>query len=95
MTLSDDEKTKIGELAGLFFSPKEVAIIMQLSVAEALKSFRTGSGDFYFSYMSSRLQQEALVRKSVIEFAKKGSSPAQTMALDLLNKSALKFNERE
>jgi hypothetical protein len=47
--------------------------------------------DFYKAYYKGRLQSEYDLRKSVVKLAKSGSSPAQTMAMDMLNKSKLKM----
>ena len=94
MTLNEDELKKIRELAGLFFAPKEIAIIMQLPTEAFCKTCQREGSAVYQSFLAGRLEQEALVRKSIVDFAKKGSTPAQTMALDLLKLSAAKMIDR-
>lgn len=92
--LTEDQINKIRQLAGLFFSPKEIAIIMELPVEAFCKECRKENSVAYSAFLGGRLQEEALVRKSIVDFAKKGSTPAQTMALDLINKSAAKMVDR-
>jgi hypothetical protein len=94
LALTSDQEQKIRELAALFFSPKEIAIIMQLPVEAFCKACKKENSPAYKAFLAGRLQEEALVRKSIVDFAKKGSTPAQTMALDLIKLSAAKMIDR-
>lgn len=62
---------EIEELAGYFFDEEQVALItgVEIDTPEFRKAFKRGS-----------LKSEAEIRKSIIQLAKDGSSPAQTMA---------------
>lgn len=68
----DEELVKeIEELAGLFFTANEIQVITGADPQsiDFKKAFRRGS-----------LKSEAEIRKSIIQLAKDGSSPAQTLA---------------
>jgi hypothetical protein len=62
---------EVEELAALFFSSDEIREITGLNPEDPLfkKAYRKGS-----------LKSEAEIRKSIIQLAKDGSSPAQTLA---------------
>jgi hypothetical protein len=62
---------EIEELASLFFSSEEIREITGLNPEDPQfkKAYRRGS-----------LKSEAEIRKSIIQLAKDGSSPAQTLA---------------
>lgn len=69
--LSEELVKEIEELAGLFFSPEEVELITGCNVDDPafIKAYKRGS-----------LKSEAELRRSIIQLAKDGSSPAQAMA---------------
>jgi len=73
--LNDEKLAEIEELAGYFFTEEEVQEISgtDKSMPGFRKAFRKGS-----------LKAEAEIRKSIIELAKAGSSPAQTLAWRML-----------
>lgn len=73
--LSDEQAAEIEELAGYFFTEDEVEEItgLEKSTCGFKKAFRKGS-----------LKAEAEIRKSIIQLAKDGSSPAQTLAWKML-----------
>jgi hypothetical protein len=73
--LNEEQQSEIEELAGYFFTEDEVEEISGISKnAQGFKkAFRKGS-----------LIAEAEIRKSIIELAKAGSSPAQTLAWRML-----------
>ena len=52
------------------------------------------NSQYYIAFQGGRLQSEVDLRTGIIKLAKSGSSPAQTMALDLYNKSKLKMLDR-
>lgn len=81
-----DNLMLIEELASYFFTPQEIALMI-----EANPDGIMDNEDFFRAFQKGRLQNEMELRKSIIKLAKAGSSPAQTMALDLLNKSKLKM----
>ena len=94
-SLNQETINKIKELAALFFSPKEVAIMLGLDVQQFVKDCKREDTDAYNAFRGGRLEQIALHRKKVIELAvKSGSSPAQTMVDKMISDSEAKLNDR-
>lgn len=73
--------TDIENLAALFFTPKEIEIILSVEPSET----------FEFSYQRGQLKQMAKLRKSIFEQAANNSTPAQTLALKIID--ACKINQ--
>lgn len=95
-SLSEEELKQITDLAALFFTPREIALMMELHQEDFVSSCEAPNfyPKVYNAFHSGRLQSEVDLRTRIIKLAKSGSSPAQTMALDLLNKSKLKLIDR-
>lgn len=85
---------EITKLAALFFTPKEVATMLQLNISEFVLCCDIENHAVYDAFHGGRLQAEVDVRTSILKLAKSGSSPAQTLSIDLLNKSRLKMMDR-
>lgn len=91
---SDDILNEVKRLSGLFFSPKEIAEMLELEESEFMLQCNIVGSAAYKSFKGGRYQGEIDVRTGIIKMAKAGSSPAQTMALDLLKKSSVKMLDR-
>jgi len=68
---------EVEEFASYFFSQEEVSLITGIQANE--KGFKN-------AYRKGKLKSEAELRKAIIQTAKDGSSPAQTMAYKMLEK---------
>jgi hypothetical protein len=88
MSPSLEQIAQIEDYASSFFSPQEIAIIMDLNTPEFILLFTT-EGAVKNAYNKGRLIQEAKLRKVILELATKGSSPAQTLAMDIIKNSKL------
>lgn len=77
------DTAEVEEFAKLMFSPKEICIIMEYD--ESLSK----SDAFVLAFNKGRFLCEAAVRKSIFSLAANGSSPAQTLAMDLIEKGRL------
>lgn len=85
----------IKRLSALFFTPREIAVMLEIMpVHKFILECESENSKFYEAFYSGRLQSEMDLRTSVIKLAKSGSSPAQTMALEMLNKSKIKMMDR-
>jgi len=82
---------EIEELAAVFHSPKEVALMLEIEEAKMQEWMEAQDNEVYRSFQKGRLQSEFELRKSIVRLAKSGSSPAQAMALDMLKQSKLKM----
>lgn len=94
VNLVDSDFQEIRNLAALFFTPREVATMLELPATEFVAECDNEHSLCFVAFHGGRLQAEVDLRKSVLMLAKSGSSPAQTMALDMLNKSKLKMMDR-
>lgn len=92
--ITEEELKQIRELAALFFTPREVAIMQELPIGDFVLVCEDPSSRIYNAFHAGRLQSEVDVRTAIIKLAKSGSSPAQTMALDLLKTSKVKMLDR-
>lgn len=93
--ITDEDLKLIEELASYFFTPREIAVMVEVNPEDFIYAIEHAEGSqIATAFLKGRLQNEMELRKSIIKLAKAGSSPAQTMSLDLLNKSRVKMMER-
>ncbi|AWW31840.1 hypothetical protein DN752_17825 [Echinicola strongylocentroti] len=73
--VNEEQLEEVEELAGCFFTEEEILEIIGLETANQAirRAIRKGL-----------LKQEAALRKSIIDLAVAGSSPAQTLAFKML-----------
>jgi hypothetical protein len=79
MELTKEELAEVEEFAGLFYDLRSVAIILDKDIAE-FRSEYLKETELYRAYQRGVLKTESEVRKSIINLAKAGSSPAQNLA---------------
>lgn len=77
MKLSEEKLKEIEGFASLFYSIKDIAIILELKENELMLDYRNKESDVYKRYMKGFLTTEGAIRKSEIGLAKRGSTPAQ------------------
>lgn len=77
--MDENEITEqIEELAQLQFSNEEISTIMKIDIDDMNEKYAD-------NVSRGRLMAEAEVRKSILQLAKQGSTPAQKQYLDLIN----------
>lgn len=92
--LTEVDLAEITKLSQLFFSPRAVAIILGYEQDAFAKACRLSRNPVYNAYHGGKLGKEMLLRKSVIDLAIKGSSPAQTAALGFVDNVNAQLLER-
>lgn len=85
MVLSAEELLQVEEFASLFFTPEEIKIIMGM----AIDVVTIKGSEFDNAYRKGKLMNEASVRRSILDLAKKGSAPAQILAYQMMEKQKL------
>lgn len=70
--------------SSLMFSRNEIAVIMELDPAELSELLRETQSLAFRAFQRGRLKREAELRKGIFDLAQNGSSPAQTMAIKLI-----------
>lgn len=86
MQLDKNKLKEIESWAALLFSPKEIAIIMELDVCDFENDFNDESSEIHLVVMRGKLRSEGEIRKSIITLAKDGSASAQEQAMKLIEK---------
>lgn len=92
--ITEQESAEIVNLSALFFSPREISIMLELDPEQVLEEMDRNKGTFYRSFQKGRLQSEVDLRKAIMQLARAGSSPAQTMAMNLFKESNAKMLDR-
>ena len=83
-TYSSEDLAAISTYGEVFFTPKEIAIILQLNMQDFIDDCRDINHEAHAAYMKGTLLSEAKIRKSIINLAISGSTPAQNLSLDIL-----------
>ncbi len=74
------------EWAELFFTNEELAMLLDMSPSEIRLALEDVDNPLGCAIKRGRLLSEAELRKSILLLAKRGSSPAQATALQLLQR---------
>lgn len=83
MNLSEEQLTAIEELAGLFYTPMEIATIIEADSDEFESVVRAGRGAVFDAYYTGYYRADMALRKSITDSALQGSSPAQALLRDI------------
>lgn len=83
MNLNEAELEVVMEMSALFYSPKEIAVALEVDPDAFITEVRSECGDIYRTYMKGYLEGDIGLRKSVMESALHGSSPAQAMMREI------------
>lgn len=77
------------ELSAVFFPLKKIAIILQLDYQELTAAYMDQHSQVYMAIERGKLKQEAELRKIIFNLARGGSSPAQNMALKIIDRERI------
>jgi hypothetical protein len=84
MEQNDTMLSDLETYASLMFSKNEIAVIMEVDprdLSELIDDSQSPAGK---AFQRGRLKREAELRKGIFDLAQNGSSPAQTLALKLV-----------
>lgn len=85
MELTQQQLQEIEALAGVFFPLKKIAIVLELDAKALSKAYENEGSAVYQAVERGKLTQEAELRKVIFTLAKGGSSPAQSMAMKIID----------
>ena len=91
--ITDEDLLEIKNMAAVFFTPKQIATALEIDQASFIEECRQEGSNCYLAFEGGRLLSEFELRTSIVKLAKSGSSPAQTMALEMLKTSTMKMME--
>ncbi len=83
MNYTQEELQTIEDMAALFYSYKDIAIVLEVDVEEFKAQMRLEESDAYSRYQKGWITSDMSIRKSLLESAINGSSPAQMMLMEL------------
>lgn len=87
MNLTEEQLKEVESMAGLFFSPGEIGIVLEMELHEIEDLddiIKSKNGDpIYMAYHKGRLTTEVELRNATKQAALNGSNPAQTMMFNL------------
>mgnify|MGYP001582592429 CR=1 FL=1 len=89
--ITAEDLAEINKLAAAFYVPKEIAMILELPTGLFMEACTTEGTECFNAFNGGRLKSEYEVRAAVVQLAKAGSSPAQTMAMQMINTSKMKM----
>lgn len=92
MNLSEAQKNEVKDFAGRWFSPGQIATVLELDFALIKAQMKAEAGDFYTAYQTGKLLSTAKLHSAINKQAEIGSSPAQTLAFKLLTQQS--YNEK-
>ncbi len=90
-----DQETikKIRELAGLFLSPREIALLSGIGYELLLKEIHTHDSPVAHAYFMGKAESKYQLRKKVIKLAQMGAPQAQALAESFIEEQELDENE--
>ena len=86
MKLSDKDLKNIEKYAALFFTFKQIAILIDADIDEFITAVTDQKSNVFRAYQKGKLMKEAEIREQIIKMAEMGSPAAQDQALKLINK---------
>lgn len=86
MELTTEQLEKVEELAGLLFSPKDIAIYLEVDHIELTSLILDSVSPAHKKYQRGLLLAKAKINKSIMLHAEQGSNTAQELAMKQLNK---------
>jgi hypothetical protein len=94
MSTKEERLDAAEAMAGLFFSPEEVAINLEMDESETDQfitsvEIKNTSDQYASAYLKGWLQADVELRKAIKQSALNGSSPAQQLLLNFQRESRL------
>lgn len=80
MNLTKDQLQEVYENAGLFLSPEEIAILLDVDVIAFQSEIKSKQGEVYLHYMKGKTESKREGRINVIKMRNHGSPQAQELA---------------
>lgn len=82
--ITQDQLSQVKELAGLFFTIPEIALLTGIDEEELKREIKFGSSELNNAYWIGKLEAQKAIRQSLKKFAEKGSPQAEKQMLEHL-----------
>lgn len=89
MNLTTEQLDEVQEMAGLFFSPEDIADNLEVDADDFREEIESKTGKIYHAWRRGWLTAEVALRKSILQASNNGSNPAQQMMLNFQRESRL------
>ena len=89
MSATEDQLNNIELYSGQMFTISDIAIILEMNMQDFRSAIEDPESDIYKAFKRGRLKSEAEIRQAIFDLAKNGSSPAQAVVLDLIEKAKM------
>nr|NQU89742.1 hypothetical protein [Bacteroidota bacterium] len=89
MNLTETQLKDIEELAGLFLSPEEIAILIDVNYDLFTVELLKKKGPVYKAYCKGKTESKKAIHTNVVKMATLGSPQAEEMANDFIFKQEL------
>lgn len=87
MNLSETELETVQKLAGLFYTPREIALMIESDADDFEAAIRSESGAVFKAYFKGYYEADMELRSCIRESALQGSSPAQGLLREIQKQS--------
>lgn len=87
MNLPQESLQKIEEFSELQFRPSQIATILEIDVDLFLEEIESETGNVFKAFVRGQLKGEAEVRKSILNMARQGSTPAQKQWMEIISEN--------
>jgi len=84
MNLSEEQLKEIEELAGLFLSPEEIAVLMDLDGSLFSDTLLKKKGPVWLAYFKGKTISKKQIHANVIKMARNGSPQAEELARQMI-----------
>lgn len=91
--LSTESLDKIRELAGLFLSIREIALLAGLPYKELQAQIEDEDSQAYLAYFEGKTRSKYEIRQKVVQLAKMGSPQAETLSEKYIEDQELHEND--
>jgi predicted DNA-binding protein YlxM (UPF0122 family) len=89
MILSEDQLLLLEQYAAVFFSYKEIALLLEINIDDFMEEVENENSVLFKKCEMARLKSEFDLRTEIVKMAKMGSPAAQTEALKLISKNQI------
>lgn len=95
ITLNDDQLKEVERMAAAAFSPKDISYQLEVDHSVIREWMNDEESAFFKAYKKGQLTTTLLLRERIFKDANNGSSPAQTLANNLLKDCEIKTMQHE
>ncbi len=86
MNLSEEQLSAISDMASLFYTPKEIAINLEVDIDDFDMEIKSEQGPVYKAFMKGWFESDMKLRRSTLQSAINGSTPSIQVIENYKNK---------